>query len=450
MVWLAEHVQGRTNTLLQDLVGQRLLLVRGLGEKPLQAGSGRAQNIVLLPLKVFEIDGYDLGLNLDSVEVEPRGQDRGVLPVLFWPTTCFVRITPAILGLLRSKVRLLTIPEEIGQARVRHDVAKHLKALADELRALSHVWVEHVEVTDVLVTYVTRARSHSWAAEQPLDEAPAIAFHEASEAGLLGLRQGLHSGWVEAVKSLRTPTTRSEDLQGAEAARSEGLVRPPLSLALGLVRHLEVLGREELVWVLRVGVGIVVLILGDVVALELHVLLRARGGTLNPCLPSASWVWLRSLVEALGLYLKNFQKQLCDTQKRGNRTPARFSSEVHLDTLSDLVLQSKSQGVHVGDEQLDPRVAASEAGKDEAREALDFLPDVGTPGDLLASSLPSGRGSRAVRHTIGQRSHRRPSSGSNSLDELHGDLPGGGLEAVEILEDFGHKPVTELAIFLLL
>jgi hypothetical protein len=102
----------------------------------------------------------------------------------------------------------------------------------------------------------------------------------------------------------------------------------------------------------------------------------------------------------------------------------------------------------VGDEQLDPRVAASEAGKDEAREALDFLPDVGTPGDLLASSLPSSRGSRAVRHAIGQRSHRGPSSGSNSLDELHGDLPGGRLEAVEILEDLGCKPVAELAIFL--
>jgi len=92
---------------------------------------------------------------------------------------------------------------------------------------------------------------------------------------------------------------------------------------------------------LRVGVGVVVLILGDVVALELHVLLRAGGGTLNPSLPAASWVWLRSLVEALGLYLENFQKQLCDAQKRGNRTPARLSSEVHLDTLGDLVLQGE-------------------------------------------------------------------------------------------------------------
>ena len=201
---------------------------------------------------------------------------------------------------------------------------------------------------------------------------------------------------------------------------------------------------------LRVGVGIVVLILGDVVALELHVLLRARGRTLDPCLPSTSWVWLRPLVEALSLYLKNFEQQLCDTQKRRDRAPTRFSSEVYLDTLSDLVLQSKSQGVHVGDEQLDPRVATSEAGKDEACEALDFLPDVGAPGDLLARSLPPSRGSRAVRHTIGQRGHRRPSSGSNSLDELHGDLSCGRLEAVEILEDFGRKPVAQLTIFLLL
>lgn len=201
---------------------------------------------------------------------------------------------------------------------------------------------------------------------------------------------------------------------------------------------------------LRVGVGIVVLILGDVVALELHVLLRAGGGTLNPSLPSASRVWLRPLVEALSLYLQNFQKQLCDTQKRRNRTSARLSSEVYLDALGDLVLQGEPQGVHVGDELLDSRVAASEAGEDEAREALDLLPDVGTPGDPLASSLPSGRGSRAVRHAIGQCSHRGPSPGSNPLDELHGDLPGGGLEAVEILEDFGRKPVAELAIFLLL
>lgn len=44
-------------------------------EEPLKAGPRGPEDVVLLSLEVFEVDGNDLGLDLDGVEVELRLQD---------------------------------------------------------------------------------------------------------------------------------------------------------------------------------------------------------------------------------------------------------------------------------------------------------------------------------------------------------------------------------------
>lgn len=72
------------------------------------------------------------------------------------------------------------------------------------------------------------------------------------------------------------------------------------------------LSRKQLMWVLRVRVWVIVLVLGDIETLELHVLLRTRGGTFDSGLPSGPGIWLGSRVETLCLYLKNLKKELSD------------------------------------------------------------------------------------------------------------------------------------------
>ena len=144
---------------------------------------------------------------------------------------------------------------------MRHDVAKHFQALANELCSLLYVWIEHVEVADVLITNVTRPRSHAWATEKPLHERSTIRSHHAPEAALFCLWQWLSRCWVESVESLGASSSRAENLLRTEATARQCFVCPPFSLTLGLVRDLEMLGRQQLMWVLRVRVWIIVLIL---------------------------------------------------------------------------------------------------------------------------------------------------------------------------------------------
>ena len=66
-------------------------------------------------------------------------------------------MTAVVWGLLRPKVSLLALSEVPVEARMGHDVAEDLKALADELSALSNVRVQHVEVAHVLVADVARS-----------------------------------------------------------------------------------------------------------------------------------------------------------------------------------------------------------------------------------------------------------------------------------------------------
>lgn len=225
-------------------------------------------------------------------------------------------MSTAILRLLRPEVSLLTVPEKPSQARVRHDIAEHLEALANKLGPLPDVWVEHVEMANVFVADVTGPGSHAGAAKKPLNESSAVRFNHASEPPLLRLWQRLSSSRIETIKGLRASPPGAKNFLGAEATRRQRLVWPPLSLTLGLVRDFEVLSRKQLVGVLRVGVWVKVLVLGDVETLELHVLLRARGGTLNSSLPSGSGIWLGPRVETLCLYLEYLEKELGDPEKR--------------------------------------------------------------------------------------------------------------------------------------
>ena len=69
---LAEDIEGWPDALFEDLVWQGLLLVWSLVEKPLKASSCSPENVVLFSLKVLEVDGDDLCLDLHGVEVELR------------------------------------------------------------------------------------------------------------------------------------------------------------------------------------------------------------------------------------------------------------------------------------------------------------------------------------------------------------------------------------------
>ena len=68
-------------------------------------------------------------------------------------------MTSAIRGLLWAKICLLALSKVVGEAMMSHNVAEHLKALADELAALSDVRIKHVEVTHILVADVAWPRT---------------------------------------------------------------------------------------------------------------------------------------------------------------------------------------------------------------------------------------------------------------------------------------------------
>ena len=213
-----------------------------------------------------------------------------------------------------------------------HDVAEDLEALADELSALSNVRIQHVEVAHVLVADITGSGSHAWASKEPLNERRVAIFHSSSKPLPLCLRQWLLCCRVEALE-----LSICEDLELSEAARRQRLVLSPLPFSFGLVCYLKVLGREQLMRMLSVGVGVIVLVLRDVEALELHVLLSARGRALDSRLPPCRLIWFCSLVEPLCLHLEDLEQELSHS-KQG----------VHLileRTRRDLVLEGEPEGI---------------------------------------------------------------------------------------------------------
>jgi hypothetical protein len=138
-------------------------------------------------LEVLEVDSNDLGFYLDRIEIQPGCENRGALSLCVRSSRCFILVSTAILRLLRPEVSLLTVTEKPSQARVRHDIAEHLEALANKLGPLPDVWVEHVEMANVFVADVTGPGSHAGAAKKPLNESSAVRFNHASEPPLLRL-----------------------------------------------------------------------------------------------------------------------------------------------------------------------------------------------------------------------------------------------------------------------
>ena len=112
------------------------------------------------------------------------------------------------------------------------------------------------------------------------------------------------------------------------------------------VGHLEVLGREQLMWMLSMRVGVVVLVLRDVEALELHVLLCARGGTLDSRLPPGERIWFCSLVEPPCLHFEDLEQELSHS-KQGVHLLFDVSTSF-LRSRRDLMLEGEPEGVCVG------------------------------------------------------------------------------------------------------
>lgn len=163
----AQHIKSWSHALFEDLIRQSFLLLRGLIEETLKASPCGPEDIILLSLEVFEVDGDDFGFHLDGVEIEPCVEECPS-----WTSrligSSWLRITSILWSW--SKVSLLSISEVHIESWVRHDIAKHLQALADELCSLSDVRIEDVKVTHVLVANVAGSCSHGWTCEELLDE----------------------------------------------------------------------------------------------------------------------------------------------------------------------------------------------------------------------------------------------------------------------------------------
>ena len=168
----AQDIKSWSYALFQDLVRQGLLLLRSLIEETLKASPCGSKDIVLLSLEVFEVDGNNFSLDLNCVEIEP-GVEECCSRSLLGPS--WFRIASILLWW--SKVRLLSISEIHIETRMRYDVAKHLQAFADELCSLSHVGIEDVEMTHVLVADVARSCTHSWTCEKLLNELDVALLH---------------------------------------------------------------------------------------------------------------------------------------------------------------------------------------------------------------------------------------------------------------------------------
>jgi len=172
---------------------------------------------------------------------------------------------------------LLPLLQELVEARLRHDIAEDLQAPADELSALLDIRIQHVEVADIVVVDVAGPRSHVSATKEFLDEAVDVALDPVTESLLLILRKRDVCRGLQAIKValviIRPITGKDSTLE--VAAFCQCFIGLPLLLSFGLIGDLEVLGRQQLVRMLRVRVWIVFLILGDVESLQSHVLLRA-------------------------------------------------------------------------------------------------------------------------------------------------------------------------------
>jgi hypothetical protein len=82
----------------------------------------------------------------------------------------------------------LALPEVVSKAAMGDYVAEDLKTLADELSALSDVWIKYIEVAYILIADVTwsgavvaRPCSTTWCPKELGDEALVAISHAPSE-----------------------------------------------------------------------------------------------------------------------------------------------------------------------------------------------------------------------------------------------------------------------------
>jgi len=133
-----------------------------------------------------------------------------------------------------------------------------------------------------------------------------------------------------------------EDLELVETALSQPFVQLELSVSFYLVSDFEVLGSEQLMRPLGLRVGVVVLVLQNIEALQLHVLLSAGRGGFHAEVPALIGLVLGSLVVLFGLVLKHKQDELTDSEHGGE---ILFEGQ-------NAVLESESNDIDVGDELL--------------------------------------------------------------------------------------------------
>jgi hypothetical protein len=90
-------------------------------------------------------------------------------------------------------------------------------------------------------------------------------------------------------------------------------------------------------WMLCVRVGVIVLVLGDVEALQLHILLGTGRWALYTRLPSGLWIWLCSCIKSLSLNLEDLKQELSYSEEGMDCCINR--------SWSNLVLQGKPEGI---------------------------------------------------------------------------------------------------------
>lgn len=188
---------------------------------------------------------------------------------------------------MRCEECLLTLQQELIDAWMRDNVAKHFQAATDELSALLNVWIQHIEMTDVVVIDITGSTTHIPPTKELRNEFLNVMFNTLAQLYLLRLSSWRFCIWDELFDS------GGED--ATEAAAVVDFVLDPLCLPLGLVRYLEMLSGQQLMRVLRMRVWIVFLVLGNVIAFETHVLLGAGGRTFDAWRPSSLLLRLDSL-----------------------------------------------------------------------------------------------------------------------------------------------------------
>ena len=168
-------------------------------------------------------------------------------------------------------------------------------------------------------------------------------------------------------------------------------------------------------------VRVVLLVLGDVEALQPHVLLCTARGRLDARRPApralVSAVRLGAL-EPASLCPKDLQQHLCDAEEGVGSLLDRVAN--------DLVAQAEADDLDIGEEALDASVAAAEVCHDRVGLGLDLAPQVLPPVERLRRGVGRGLGSwLSVHNALREDSNRHARAICHLLEQPSGNLSGG-------------------------